>query len=410
MTVKTPTVNGIDTVSNESAATTAHEVIRRIRPDTSRLVDRIVERMYAEVPIYSTGAAGPREGVVAIVRANVDDAFDRLSGDKHDLGGAIASGRTRAQQGVPLADVLTSFRMGYDVLLQSMIEAARRPPALPSDEMVDMSRSVFQLHNLVGDTLIHAYRDEARHLLLSQERERAALVNVLLSDNIGLATVAEVAAMLRLPMESEFVVVAAATQLGQDPIPRADASLSAIDVTSVWHLRQDTMVGLLRLDKPARIRQVLTVLDGHASGPVGVSPVFTPLRRAAWALGLAELVLRRHGGADRVEQFQDNPMNVLVASAPDAAQETSRTVLGDLLDLPPERRDLLLTTFNDWIEAGGSAQVAGERLNCHPNTIRHRLRRIELSTGRSLTHPGDLAELVAACRAWTQLPPQTWER
>lgn len=396
--------------ASEATSRTAAEVIRRLRPNTSAIVDRIVARMYAEVPVYGTGAAGPREGVTAIVRANVDDAFDRMSGDKHDLGGAIASGRTRAQQGVALADVLTSFRMGYDVLLEEMVTAARQPPALPAQEMVDMSRSVFRLHNLVGDTLIHAYRDEARHLLLTRERERAALVNVLLADNVGLATVVEVAEMLGLPMEGVFVVVAATTQLGQDPLPRADSSLSAIDVASVWHLKEDVMVGLLSLEQPSRMPRVLEVLRAQAGDAVGLSPIFTPLRRAGWALGLAQLVLRRHSGDKTVEQFQDNPMNVLVASAPDAAQETSRIVLGELLDLPVERRELLLDTFNAWIEAGGSAQTTGERLNCHPNTIRHRLRRIEVATGKNLAHPGDVAELVAACRAWTQLPPPTWDR
>jgi DNA-binding PucR family transcriptional regulator len=36
---------------------------------------------------------------------------------------------------------------------------------------------------------------------------------------------------------------------------------------------------------------------------------------------------------------------------------------------------------------------AAEVLFCHPNTVRHRLRRIEKLTGRSLTRPRDVAEL-----------------
>jgi DNA-binding PucR family transcriptional regulator len=37
----------------------------------------------------------------------------------------------------------------------------------------------------------------------------------------------------------------------------------------------------------------------------------------------------------------------------------------------------------------GTAEV----LVCHPNTVRHRLRRIEKRTGRSLSSPKDVAEL-----------------
>ncbi|THV27118.1 PucR family transcriptional regulator [Glycomyces paridis] len=394
----------------ESTGKTAEEVIRRIGDGVPALADRITDRIFKEIPIYATGAVATREVVFESVRANVEDAFDRLAGRKFDLAMAAKTGRSRAQVGLPLADLLSSFRMGYDETWDAIIRAARLDPPISGDLVVDMSRNWFHLHNLVGDTLIHAYREEAQHLLLTRERERAALVNVLLSSDIGLATMVEVADQLRLPVEGEFAVVAAATVIGRDPLPRIGSHLAAADVASVWHLGQESLVGVLSLEKASRVPSVLETVRRHATGPVGVSPVFTSLRRAPWALGLAQLVLQRHTGTVVVEQFRDNPMNVLVASAPDAAQETTRTVLGGLLDLPADRRDLLLETFTAWIEAGGSAQATGEALVCHPNTIRHRLRRIELVTGRSLTRPGDVAELVAACHAWEQLPHQAWDR
>jgi DNA-binding PucR family transcriptional regulator len=96
----------------------------------------------------------------------------------------------------------------------------------------------------------------------------------------------------------------------------------------------------------------------------------------------------------------------LVAAAPHAALETARLVLGGLLELPEDERDLLLSTFEAWVRAGGSATAtaAGAELFCHPNTVRYRLRWIEASTGRTLSHPGDVAELVTAARAWRELP------
>jgi len=65
---------------------------------------------------------------------------------------------------------------------------------------------------------------------------------------------------------------------------------------------------------------------------------------------------------------------------------------------------MLLGTFEAWVRAGGSATAAGAALFCHPNTVRYRLRRIEAGTGRTLSHPGDVAELVTAVRAWRELP------
>jgi hypothetical protein len=392
----------------ESTRTTAEEIVRRIGDGMPDLAGQMADRIFTEIPVYAAGAVASRDAVAENCRANTVSAFDQLTTCRLDLSTAAKTGRARAQVGLPLADLLSSFRLGYDVALEAIIEVARRPPAIPSDEIVNLTRNWFTLHNLVGDALIHAYREEAQHLLLTRERERTALVNVLLSGDIGPAMVVDVAGQLRLPIEGVFVVVAAATVLGKDPLPQADTSMSAVNVASVWQLTREALVGVLSLEKQARMPAVLEVLQHRATGPIGVSPIFTTLRRAPWGLGLAQLVLERHSGAVAVEQFRDSPMNVLVASAPGAAQETSRTIFGSLLDMPPDRRNLLLTTFSTWIESGGSTTATAATLHCHPNTIRHRLRRIEEATGKLLTHPGDSAELVAACHAWTQLPPQSW--
>jgi DNA-binding PucR family transcriptional regulator len=48
------------------------------------------------------------------------------------------------------------------------------------------------------------------------------------------------------------------------------------------------------------------------------------------------------------------------------------------------------------MENGGSPRTTAELLFCHPNTVRHRLHRIEQRTGRMLSRPRDIAELCLA--------------
>jgi DNA-binding PucR family transcriptional regulator len=72
------------------------------------------------------------------------------------------------------------------------------------------------------------------------------------------------------------------------------------------------------------------------------------------------------------------------------------SVLGPLDELPPEERTILLDTFRAWVAAGGSANDTAAKIFCHPNTVRHRLHRIEEVTGRSLSRPKDTAELCLA--------------
>lgn len=52
----------------------------------------------------------------------------------------------------------------------------------------------------------------------------------------------------------------------------------------------------------------------------------------------------------------------------------------------------LFETFQVWQDNDASVRGAAEVLICHPNRVRHRLRRIETHTGRSLSRPRDVAE------------------
>jgi DNA-binding PucR family transcriptional regulator len=65
-------------------------------------------------------------------------------------------------------------------------------------------------------------------------------------------------------------------------------------------------------------------------------------------------------------------------------------------DLPDVEREMLFETFRVWQDNDASVRSAAVVLICHPNTVRHRLRRIEKRTGRSLSRPRDVAELCLA--------------
>ena len=80
------------------------------------------------------------------------------------------------------------------------------------------------------------------------------------------------------------------------------------------------------------------------------------------------------------------------------------SVLRRVKELPIAERTILLDTFQAWLQEGGSANDTATRIFCHPNTVRHRLRRIEELTGRSLSRPVDIAELCLAFEVEQRLP------
>jgi len=383
----------------------AASIVAAVKARLPELTDRVVARIRAEIPFYAAQDVVPPDDLRASVRANVDYILENLTGTAQaNLSAPHATGRTRAAQGAPLAEMLTAYRVGVAEVWSALAAAARGVTSVPAADVIDLASALFAVQNTYSDAALAAYRDEAREILRAQERERAAMVEVILAGSAAKGTLWEVANALRLPLDGAFLVVAAEAEPGHDPLPRAESALAVLDVRSVWRLDAEVSLGVLSLPDRARNGAVLAVLNKHATRRIGASPVFAELHQAGWALQLARLALGSHAGSTGVAQFRDSPIDILVAAAPDAAVATARAVLGDLLALPPDELDLLLGTFEAWVRASGSATAAGAVLFCHPNTVRYRLRRIEAGTGRTLSHPGDVAELVTAVRAWRELP------
>lgn len=373
------------------------------------LLDRMVARTRAEVPFYASQDGPDPADLRASMELNVDYVLSCLTGSSGaqavDLAAPTATGRLRARQGAPLVEMLASYRFGFSEVWQELVDLARATPDVSDSVLVELAGQIFELHSRYADALVNGYRDEYREIVRATEREHSALVEAVLAESTSKGTLWEAANVLRLPLEGNFlVVVAEAVEPAQDPLPRIESALSALDVNSVWRLQAEQTVGVLSLRRDAQAALSIETLADHARARVGVSPLFTQLRQASRGLALARLAMEHQRGGAGVEQFRDSPLSMLVASAPVAAIEAARTVLGELLSLREDDRDLLLSTLLAWLDADGSANAAAAALYCHPNTVRYRLRRIEETTHRSLNAPSQLAELVTAVRAWCELP------
>jgi DNA-binding PucR family transcriptional regulator len=79
-------------------------------------------------------------------------------------------------------------------------------------------------------------------------------------------------------------------------------------------------------------------------------------------------------------------------------------VFGEVLDLPDEDRETLLSTLLAWFESSGSTASTAERLFCHANTVRYRIHRLEKYLGRSLEDPRDVADIRVALVALRVIP------
>ena len=376
----------------------------------SKLGKAMADVLCQEIDAYRDGTVVTKEQVAESCAANLTFVFHSLAGDAHvDVSPAEHTGTARALIGMPLPAVMTAYRIGFRFMWEETLATARAA-AIPTDSILDATARIFLAQDTFTQAMSTAYRQQLTAQILEREEERSALVEALLSQRItNTQSLWEAADLLRLPTSGPYVVVAAELPaIGKLGLPTIENKLSIRDIRSAWRLLPDLQVGIVHLRGPAPAKSldaVVEVLRQAATARVGISPPFHELAETSDALRFARLAVTGKPSPDSlVAVFDDSTLAVAAVSAPEVMAKIRSSVLGRLKELPAEECAVLLDTFQAWLEAGGSANDTAAKIYCHPNTVRHRLHRIEELTGRSLARPKDLAELCLAFEVERRLP------
>jgi hypothetical protein len=381
----------------------------RLLETTDEFGRDVAAQIRARVDFY----AGPSQVLPAELerscRANVQFVLTAMRDDQTaDVSAAEETGRIRAEQKVPLPVVMAAFRVGFNQIWTSLVSHARRQGLVTPDALVNAASDIWSVHDTFAEAMASAYRETAMAQALRDESERSALVAAVLEGRpLNETTMWNVADLLRLPSRGPFVVVAAeAQEIALEALPHAETSLRVHGIGSAWRLLPEMQVGIVRLDEDDQVPHLVRILDGLARGRVGISPTYLLLADTAAALRFARTAMASAApGGVRVNHFDDNPLAVAAISAPEAVRHVTHAVLGAVLDLPPEQSTVLLQTLTAWRDNTGSAIAAAKQLFCHPNTVRQRLRKIESCTGRSLSDPQAVAEILLALEGANLLLP-----
>jgi sugar diacid utilization regulator len=312
------------------------------------------------------------------------DSYDNVAGP---IAACVRAVGVRAAVGVP---IIVDGRVWGLAAVGSV-----QPGPMPADTEVRISGFA----ELIAAAVVAGYRDEQKRQLLAEGSHRLSLVDALLEGRaFDEWSLREVAGCLRLPIDGPFVVVAAQVPTGGDePLREIESKLRSLDIFSVWRLLPDVQVGVVHVKSDQKFDVVVALLSRTTTARVGVSAAFGDLRDTPRALHVARVMLR--GPTDSTSSVAVFDGSILATAAVSAPQVMVRTVgaaLDGFGDLPDEEREMLFETFRVWQDTEGSVRGAAEVLSCHPNTVRHRLRRIEKRTGRSLLRPRDVAELCLA--------------
>jgi sugar diacid utilization regulator len=312
------------------------------------------------------------------------DSYDNIAGA---VATQVRGVGVRAAVGVPIFvdDNMTGF-VGVGSV---------EPGPMPADTEMRISRFA----EVAATALVAGYREEQKRQLLGEAAQRPFLIDSLLEGRvIDRWSLCELASALELPVNGPFVVIAAEVpSLARVALPEIESKLRSLDVYSAWRLQPDLQVGIVHVNSERRLDKILALVSRLATDRVGVSARFDDLRDTPHALHFAKVMLRgRPDEASPIAVFDGSILATAAVSAPDVMVKSIGNALDGFDDLPVAEREMLFETFQVWQDNDASVRSAAEVLICHPNTVRHRLRRIEKRTGRSLSRPKDVAELCLA--------------
>jgi hypothetical protein len=380
-------------------------VLRRL----PELTDVLVATIRAENPGYNAIKVVPRDDLWRSCHDNLTRVLQLVSEsnpyDDEHFDAAWATGRKRAEQRMPLDDVLGSFRIGGRLIWQALIEKARDGGNADAGALLDVATRVWEVVDTTSMQVANAYHAAERELVRADEQRNATVWEGLLLGRARDAAFAyESARIIGLPVSGDYCAVATDHGAGGDALAGVlEDRLAASGLRSAWQVRANTMVGLVAVETDrgnGRLGTVLNALGEVVSVPTGVSLVVHGLAEADIAYRQALLARRTvvAGGANVVGLEQRLPEALLLGS-PELADRLVQSWLGPLLALPAGEGRLLIKTLEAWVATAGSPTRTAALAHCHRNTVLNRLSRIRDVTGHDFSADATPLELVLSLRA-----------
>lgn len=382
------------------------------------VTDALVRTIYEQNPAYRAVNSVPADDLWQSCHDNLARVVQMVAGADHRPDGSATedyfdaaheTGRRRAEQRMPLDDVLRSFRLGGRLVWEALIGEADAQGVVDTDALLDVASKVWEVVDTTSSQVAVAYHNTERQLVRADKQRRATLWEGLLHGRAkDPAFVHGAATVLDVPVNGPYAVVAIDILTDDDRMAASlERRMAIVRVGSAWQTRAGAVVGLLALGAES-LDAVLGLLRDTLEAPAGMSGVVSGLANVDVAYRQATLARRTLStGEVGVASLMDRLPEALLLSAPELAEQLVQTWLVPLMKVPAAERELLLDTLERWVTAAGSVRRTAELAHCHRNTVINRLHRIQQITGRNLTAAAFHVELGLALRAIRLFPPQS---
>lgn len=335
-------------------------------------------------------------------RANLVALLNFLSGNPGaGLAAPRATGELRGGQGTSLPAVLRAYRLGAGVVWDRLLAMAGGNDTAQA-ELLASASDAWRILDDYTQAVTVSYQETVAEQARRDAAIRGAALDAILTGAVDGARLWDCATTLRLPQTGSFVVVVAALpdHTADEAPPGVDAQLTALGARSIWRLQVDRQVGVIALSGACSVDRLCTIIATCCATASGVSTPYTSLGNTHLALRQAQLACAAAGsGIQRAVRYENALVPALLASAPEVAGALTAAVLGPVLAMPAQDRDMLIETLRCWFDSNGEITAVARELYCHRNTVRSRLNRITDATGCDVATPAGTARLYLALEA-----------
>jgi len=350
----------------------------------------IAAKVTAAIPAFADSANPKIErDVHAGVRLAVERFVDLIGTAEPALPPAeresfVALGAAEAREGRGTETLLAGFRLAARLLLRDAAAALAEVRPVHPDELLDLSDAVASYTDELAAAATEGYSLQLREQAGEADRRRRLLAELLLRGDAAESAVAAAAAAVGWRRLAALVPVLLPPEQARDARFRYADEAVVVD-------RERDCVLFLR-DGPRATRARLTIALQGRGGVVG-PPL--PWRRMPEAVRLAELTRELVPAPDDGTLFAVDHLAALALRGEAGALDVlAARHLAPLAALPDPTRERLLETLHGWLRHWGSrAEVAAE-LYVHPQTVSYRLNQLRTLLGDALDDPSARFELL----------------
>jgi len=372
-------------------------------PDLSGRVDvltgHVVDDLFTRVPAFTAVGEEFRPLVTAVVGRIVDTIVtsftEQRPATRAELRDLVELCVPRTELGITLEDMLEVFQVSQETLWWELHRTADDGELTDPGIGLELSHLGVHVITELSRGVTTAYLEGDRIWLQRQDAERVFLRG-LLSQPVKVEDAMRAARALGLAVFEDWRVGwYAPTTVGSIALPALRRSVSDArmnrGLAGASAILEGAVVLALGTDDemPAPPPGAVLGIGRRHRGTQGLRESLAEARDAAEAA-------RRRG---RTTLNSEHSVLDRVFLGTMSTTDLADQVLADLDALPDGRREMLMETLEQWLDHAGAVTEAARTMSLHPQSLRHRLRRLREVLGDRMDDPEARLQLHVAVKA-----------